>query len=106
MEKLRKFTSKKSVKKVMSLALCMMLMLSLGVTAFAAEGDTIDYSADAVSSVTNAFSTVTSTISISNVLAMIGIALAACVGLFFFWWGIRKVIAMVTAAFKKGRVSV
>lgn len=105
MEKLRKFTSKKSVKKVMSLALCMMLMLSLGVTAFAEEA-TVDYSADAVSAVESAFDTITSTITIGNVLLMVSISLATCVGFFFFWWGIRKVIRMVTTALRKGRISV
>lgn len=103
MKKLRKFTSKKSVKRVFSFAMCAMLMLSLGLPAFAAEGD---LSTEAVSAITSAFGEVTSTIKIGNVLSVLTIVLTTAVGFFFFWWGIRKVIKIVTAAFKKGKISV
>lgn len=105
MNKLQKFTSNKAVKKVMTLILCVAMMLTVGISAFAADGDQVSAQSEAVSAVSQAFTTVTSTISVGNILKMVGIALAACVA-FFFWWGIRKVIKMVTSAFKKGKVSV
>lgn len=106
MNKLQKFASNKAVKKVMTLILCVAMMLTVGISAFAADGDQTAVQSEAVSAVSSAFSTITSTISVSNILKMVGIALAACVAFFFFWWGIRKVIKMVTNAFKKGKVSV
>lgn len=104
MNKLRKLTSSKSFKKAASLTMCLMLMFTMCFSASAADSE--NYATDAVSSVSSAFSTVTSIISIGNIFQMVGIALAACVGFFFFWWGIRKVIGMVTKAFKKGKISV
>lgn len=105
MNKFQSLLTNKSFKKCITLFVCLAMMFSLGMSAFAAEGDTSSAS-EVVAQVKSAFGTVTSTISITNILSMISIALAACVGFFFFWWGIRKVIRMVTAAFKKGKVSV
>lgn len=106
MEKLRKFTSKKSVKKVFSFVMCAMLMLSLSLPAFASES-AVNLSEEAVSAVETAFGQLTSTIKIGNVLSVLTIVLTTAVGFFFFfWWGIRKVIKIVTSAFKKGKISV
>lgn len=105
MNKLQKMTQKPVFKRVLSFLMIFAIMGCMAIPAFAAEGDT-SVANDAVSAVSSAFSTVTSTISVGNILKMVGIALGACVAFFFFWWGIRKVIKMVTNAFKKGKVSV
>lgn len=105
MRKLKKIMSNKAVKKGVTMFMCLAMMFTMGMSAFAAEGDSA-VASEAVNQVKTAFSTVTSTISITNILSMVGVALAACVGFFFFWWGIRKVIKMVTGAFKKGKISV
>lgn len=90
-------------KKILS-AVCVVMVLSLCCfSAFAAEGDA---ASEAVSAASSAFTTVTSTISIANIMKGLGIALAGAVGFFFFWWAIRKVVKMVTSAFKKGKISV
>lgn len=99
-----KIFKSKFFKKALALFACIAVMCCMAVPAFAAEGDP-DPSV-AVSAISSAFSDVTSVINISNILSAIGIALGAAVLLFFFWWGLRKVIRMVMAAFKKGKVSV
>ena len=47
----------------------------------------------------------TAQVSVSTVVAVIAGGMAACVGLAFMWWGVRKLIRMIMAAFKKGKVS-
>lgn len=47
----------------------------------------------------------TAQVSVSTVVTVIAAGMAACVGLAFMWWGVRKLIRMIMAAFKKGKVS-
>lgn len=44
-------------------------------------------------------------ISVTTIIGVIAGIGAVCVGLVFFWWGLRKVIRMVMSAFKKGKFS-
>lgn len=45
-------------------------------------------------------------VSVTTVVGVIAAGMAACVGLAFMWWGVRKLVRMIMAAFKKGKVSV
>lgn len=100
---MKKFLKKnKLFKKVFAVVACIAVMGCMAVPAFAADED----SSVAVSAISSAFADITSTINISTILSALGIALGASVLLFFFWWGIRKVIRMVMGAFKKGQVNV
>lgn len=47
----------------------------------------------------------TNQISVSTVVATLGVTVGACVGLVFMWWGLRKGVGALMAAFKKGKVS-
>lgn len=47
----------------------------------------------------------TAQVSVSTVVAVLASAVAACVGLVFMWWGLRKVTKAIMAAFKSGRLS-
>lgn len=76
--------------------------LTTSVSAFAAEGD----GTDVTTGITTVFNTLKSSVSISQVVAIIGISLATCVGLFLFWWGARYVVRKVQKAGTKGKVSV
>lgn len=49
---------------------------------------------------------ITSQISVSTVVGVLAVVVAACVGLAFMWWGLRKAISALMSAFKKGKVSV
>ena len=44
-------------------------------------------------------------ISVSTVVEVLGVTAAACVGLAFMWWGVRKVTRALMSAFKKGKIS-
>lgn len=83
------------------------VVLCLGCTlipcAFAAEANA---ASEAVSAVKAGFSEITGTITIGNVLSVLAIVLGVAIGFVFFWWGIRKVIRVVSKSFKSGRVSV
>lgn len=95
---------KKTFKKVFAFLCAVMMVSTLGLTAFAAEGtDTADV---AVSAMKSALGEVTSTLSISNILTVVVALIGACIVLVFFWWGLRKIIRAAMAAFKKGKLSV
>lgn len=49
--------------------------------------------------------TLTGQFSVENIVPVITTAASAAVVLAFMWWGIRKVVKIIMAAFRKGRVS-
>ena len=94
---------KRSFKKIFAILACVTVLAAMCIpAAFAAD----DAASEAVSAITSGFGQITSTITIGNILSVLGIVLAVAVGFFFFWWGIRTVVRVVTAAFKKGKISV
>lgn len=101
--KVKQFFSKATVKKLLAVAgvLSMMACMGIGIACSAEEATTTDI-VSGVQSVTDA---VTSQFSISTIASIVGVVLAACVGLFLFWWGARKVVRMIMSAFKKGKIS-
>ena len=48
----------------------------------------------------------TAQITVANVAAVLATLVTAGVGFAFFWWGGRKALAALMAAFKKGRISI
>lgn len=50
-------------------------------------------------------SALTAQISVSTVVGVLATVAAACVGLAFMWWGVRKATRALMSAFKKGKVS-
>ena len=93
-EKLQKFTGKKSVKKLFAIGAAFMVLCSMFVTsAFAVDGTNSAMSAEEAA--TTIFSTITDQINVGTIVSVIGIALGAGLALYFAWWGIRKVSAMV-----------
>lgn len=61
---------------------------------------------EAVSAASSMLGTVTDTLSIGNIVSMLGIAVGASVGLFLAWFGIRKVVSLVRKGFSNGRLGV
>lgn len=47
----------------------------------------------------------TGQISVATVVEVLAVVAAACVGLAFMWWGVRKATRALMSAFKKGKVS-
>lgn len=99
----KKTVDKRIVKRVGSL-LCAFAILAISMVACFADGASAG--TDAISAVQTVFTNVTGTINISNVVAILGIVVGACVGLVLMWFGIRKVIKIIMGAFKKGKISV
>lgn len=54
---------------------------------------------------TSVMTALTNQISVSTVVEVLAVVAAACVGLAFMWWGVRKATRALMAAFKKGKVS-
>lgn len=50
-------------------------------------------------------SALTGQISVTTVVEVLAVVAAACVGLAFMWWGVRKAVRALMSAFKKGKVS-
>ena len=48
----------------------------------------------------------TSQISVSTIVAVLATLMTAGIGLVFMWWGVRKAVSSLMAAFKKGRISI
>lgn len=91
---------KRSVFKSAIFACVIVAILSVSMIACFAD------SAEAVSAVQGVFTDVTGTINIASIVSMLGIAVGACVGLVLMWFGLRKVIRIIMAAFRKGKISV
>lgn len=51
-------------------------------------------------------SAMTSQISITTVVGVLATLVTAGIGLVFMWWGVRKAIASLMSAFKKGKMNV
>ncbi len=73
------------------------VMLGGALTAFAEDGE-------AVSAAKNLLGEATKSMNIGNIVAIIGAGIGAVIGLFLAWWGARKLVSMLMAAFKKGKV--
>ena len=76
------------------------VMTGGAVQAFAA-----DNSSEAVSAAKSLMENATSTLNITNIVAILGAGIGAVIGLFLSWWGARKLVRMLMGAFKKGKVS-
>ncbi len=91
------------LKKALSVTMCLVIGMCMMVPAcFAA--DTVDLTPEQAA--TQIFQTCNDLFSIQTIVTVIGIALAAAIGIFLAWWAIRKVVRMVVKAFTKGKISV
>ena len=48
----------------------------------------------------------TGQISVSTIVATLAVFVGAVIGIEFMWWGVRKAVRTIMAAFRKGKVSV
>lgn len=47
----------------------------------------------------------TAQIGVETIVGVLAVAVTACVGMVFMWWGIRKVAQVIMSAFRNGTVS-
>lgn len=59
---------------------------------------------EAVSAAQTLMGNITSTLNITNAVAILSAGLGAVVGLFLAWWGARKLANMVVQVFRKGKI--
>lgn len=78
--------------------------LTTSVSAFAADAGADG--SDVTSGITTIFNQIKGSVSISQVVAIIGISLGTCIGLFLFWWGVRYIKNKVGAAATSGKLKV
>lgn len=60
----------------------------------------------AIESVQTLFTQLSGDFNPATVVSILGVAIAACVGLFLFWFGGRKIVRMVSTALRKGKLSI
>ena len=51
-------------------------------------------------------SAMTAQISVGTIVAVLATIVGACIGIVFMWWGVRKAVRALMAAFRKGKISV
>ena len=51
-------------------------------------------------------SAMTAQISVATIVGVMATIVAACIGIVFMWWGVRKAVRALLAAFRKGKISV
>lgn len=94
-------------KKLIAVALAIAIISCTAIVSFAADGDP---SPDTVSTITTGiqtmYNTVASNFNFTNIVTFLSIPLAGCALLALGWFGVRKVIAMIQTALKKGKVRI
>lgn len=58
------------------------------------------------SSFSSVITALTSQIDVASVVEVLAYAGGLAVGLAFMWWGVRKALSTLMAAFRKGRISI
>lgn len=104
MNKLKRWCRTKAGKRILAVFGAMLVMCSMAVPAFAVEGEPAG--ADAIAAAKSVIGEATKTINISNLTTILVYGVGIAIGLFLLWWGARKLVRIVTAAFKRGKVSV
>ena len=48
----------------------------------------------------------TGQVSVATIVGVLATVVAVCIGIVFMWWGVRKAVRALMAAFRKGKISV
>ena len=87
-------------RKSLALFMCVMVVMC---SLVAASADTTVIDSSAWQTVLDSL---TAQISVATVVSVLTVIAAACVGLVFMWWGVRKATHALMAAFRKGKISI
>lgn len=104
MNKLKRWCRTKAGKRILAVFGAMLVMCSMAVPAFAVEG--VAAGADAIAAAKSIIGEATATINVANLTTILVYGVGIAIVLFLMWWGARKLLRIVTAAFKRGKVSV
>ena len=72
----------------------------------ALEGGSATVTAVTASDWASVISAMTAQISVGTIVGVMATIVAACIGIVFMWWGVRKAVRALMAAFRKGKISV
>lgn len=72
---------------------------------FAASGGGGGFTATTASDWSSVISALTAQITVQSVVAVLATLVASGIGLVFMWWGVRKALRSLMAAFRKGKMS-
>lgn len=89
------------MKKVLAIALAVVLTVALAVPCFAEEATTADYE----TVVKPIFDNILKQLSVANIVSLLAAVVGAGIVFVFLWWAIRKGISILMSAIRKGRVS-
>lgn len=90
-------------RKIKILLVCAVFAVVMSCTMIFASAEGVTEMAPAAAA-SQIFGTLSNSINLTTILAVLGVALGAAIGIFLGWWGIRKVSRLVLDAFEKGRV--
>lgn len=101
---LKRWCRTKAGKRILAVAGAMLVMCSMAVPALAV--DEVGAGADAIAAAKSIIGAATATINVANLTTILVYGVGIAIVLFLMWWGARKLLRIVTAAFKRGKVSV
>lgn len=105
MNKLKRWCRSKAGKRIFAVLGAIVVMCSMSLSAFAVGEVAGGYDgAAAVAAAKEVFSAATGTLSIANLALILSAGVGVAAGLFLVWFGVRKLIRLVTAGIKNGRV--
>lgn len=93
-------------KKIMGIVLTVSCIACMFICGASADSVITNFSADeAVSAASGLFQGVYDVLNFTNIAKVLGIGIGACVGIWLAWWGIRKLIRMLSRVLERGRLS-
>lgn len=95
----RQFLSRKSLS--LFLVVCVMVCCLVSVSA-----DEVTVTPVTSSDWQSVIDSMTAQVSVATVVGVLTVIAAACIGLVFMWWGVRKATHALMAAFRKGKISI
>lgn len=106
MKSLQKFSNSK-LGKIFAVVMTVLCIGSMFLVGASAETVTVNnITADeAIDAAEGLFGTITGTLNFTNIAKVLGIGLAAVIGIWLAWWGVRKLTKMITKALTKGKLS-
>lgn len=104
MIKLKRWCRTKAGKRILAVAGAMLVMCSMAVPALAV--DEVGAGANAIAAAKSIIGEATATINVANLTTILVYGVGIAIVFFLMWWGARKLLRIVTAAFKRGKVSV
>lgn len=96
------------LKKIIGIVCCVLCIGSMflfGASA-AATNEVVTMAPEAaIDAAENLFGQITQTLNFSNVAAVLAIGIGAAVGIWLAWWGLRKLVRIITRVLERGKLS-